>query len=312
MDPPGRRLDYPIGTKVAKYFDEGVFHGQVVRYDPFYGVYLILYDDGDKEEMLLRDLEKHVLDEHSHSIFSPDSMLEHSSGSAKRKRESEPPIKTEETEAKEARHMDVVTSSSTRNDESGDGELAAGIVCINTDDAQNEQTSNELDEEDMPSSIDAIIRYMDRLEPEKEYYKRQQDSRSGCSKTRRRLREYKKENTNDIAVSWHKLGNVWCPPSLQILKALIERLKIIISEMSPTKTDKTDDGDVAAEVIVIDDGEETQTEQIDDELDEDEMPSNIDSISRYMDQLVQGKNNCKRQQHTRGGCLLEGKRFWNS
>jgi hypothetical protein len=230
MDPPGRRLNYPIGTNIAICFDEGVFHGQVVRYDPLHGIYLILYEDGDEEEMDLRDLEKHVLDEHSHSISSPDSKLERSSGSAKRKRESEPSI---QTEAEEARDRDVVTLSSTRNDESGDGELTAGIGCINADDAQNEESSNELDEEDMPSSIDAIIRYMDRLEPEKEYYKRQQDNRGGCSKTRRKLREYKKQNTDDIAVSWHKVGNVWCPPRLQILKALIERLKIIISEIQP-------------------------------------------------------------------------------
>jgi hypothetical protein len=129
MDPPGRRLNYPIGTNIATYFDEGVFHGQVVRYDLFHGIYLILYEDGDKEEMDLRDLEKHVLDEHSHSISSPDSKLERSSGSAKRKRESEPSI---QTEAEEARDRDVVTLSSTRNDESGDGELTAGIVSMLT------------------------------------------------------------------------------------------------------------------------------------------------------------------------------------
>jgi hypothetical protein len=228
MDPPGRRLNYPIGTNIAICFDEGVFHGQVVRYDPLHGIYLILYEDGDEEEMDLRDLEKHVLDEHSHSISSPDSKLERSSGSAKRKRESEPSI---QTEAEEARDRDVVTLSSTRNDESGDGELTAEIGCINADDAQNEESSNELDEEDMPSSIDAIIRYMDRLEPGKNYHKRQQDSRGGCSDTRRKLGEYKKQNTDDIAVSWHKVGNLWCPPNQESLNALIELLKVIISAM---------------------------------------------------------------------------------
>jgi hypothetical protein len=99
------------------------------------------------------------------------------------------------------------------------------------EETQTEQTDDELDEDEISSNVGSIIRYMDRLEPGKNYSKRQQDTRGGFYKTIRELTEYQQQNTNDRAISWHKVGDVWCPPNQETLNALIELLKVIISAM---------------------------------------------------------------------------------
>ena len=53
----------------------------------------------------------------------------------------------------------------------------------------------------MPSSIDDIIKYMDRVEPGKHYFDKQKDSRDGCSKTRKKLRTFADKNPTHPAVS---------------------------------------------------------------------------------------------------------------
>ena len=79
--------------------------------------------------------------------------------------------------------------------------------------------------DDIPDSIDGIIRYMDDLEPNKDYFWNQQDSRGGCSKTRKKLRTFARKNPNHKAVAhWTKSGK-WAPPDHIVLDMLITLLK---------------------------------------------------------------------------------------
>lgn len=42
---------FPIGTKVSKQFDEGLFRGEIRSYDTTNRLYFIRYSDGDTEDM---------------------------------------------------------------------------------------------------------------------------------------------------------------------------------------------------------------------------------------------------------------------
>ena len=80
----------------------------------------------------------------------------------------------------------------------------------------------------MPSSIDEIIHYMDELEPDQDYYERQQDSRGGCSGTRGKLRKFAKKEPDHPAVNHWVETKQWEPPNAASLHALIELIKTMI------------------------------------------------------------------------------------
>ncbi len=80
------------------------------------------------------------------------------------------------------------------------------------------------------NSITAIIKFMDKIEPGQNYYKKQQDKRGECSNMRGKLRAYakKKENDGDIAVAhWQRTSN-WAPPNHEALVALIDLIKDMV------------------------------------------------------------------------------------
>jgi hypothetical protein len=79
-----------------------------------------------------------------------------------------------------------------------------------------------------PTSITAIIRYMDVLEPGKHYHQRQQDSRGECSRTRVKLRKFGRSHPDHPAISfWIRTGS-WTPPDEAALGATIRLLKTMI------------------------------------------------------------------------------------
>jgi len=80
----------------------------------------------------------------------------------------------------------------------------------------------------MPDSIDAIIRYMDRIEPGKSYFRRQADSRDGCSKTRKKLRAHADKHPTDPAIAFWKQSGDWKPPDQGSLDAIVALLKTMI------------------------------------------------------------------------------------
>lgn len=85
-------------------------------------------------------------------------------------------------------------------------------------------------------SIDAIIRFMDKIEPEKKYFERQMDNRNGCSKIRGKLRKFarKKENKNNDAVVFWLDTNKWHPRNTEELRAIVQLLTNMIDESWPT------------------------------------------------------------------------------
>jgi hypothetical protein len=80
----------------------------------------------------------------------------------------------------------------------------------------------------LPKSIDAIIRFMDRIEPGNNYFKRQQDSRAGCSGTRGKLRKFARRNPSHPAVVHWVEREKWEPPDPKSLMALMELIKKMI------------------------------------------------------------------------------------
>ena len=143
-----------------------------------------------------------------------------------------------------------------------------------THDHQHPKMPQVLTAEAMPDSIDEIIRYMDFLEPSQEYFKRQEDSRGGCSGTRGKVRKMAKKDPNHPAVAhWTKTKN-WKPPDEKTLDEIIKVLKSIIT---------VKDVDVKVDV-------------------EDALPDSIDGIIRYMDKLEPKKNYFDRQKDLKGRC----------
>ena len=71
----------------------------------------------------------------------------------------------------------------------------------------------------MPSSVSDVIRLMDKLQPNRQYYKRQQDSRGECSKIRGKLRKYANANKHKMGVSHWIQTNKWKPPDEETLRA---------------------------------------------------------------------------------------------
>ena len=81
----------------------------------------------------------------------------------------------------------------------------------------------------LPGSITEIIHYMDELEPDEHYYARQADSRGECSRTRRKLRKFAKQNPGHPATEHWIETNKWQPPDEKTLNALIELIKTMIN-----------------------------------------------------------------------------------
>lgn len=84
----------------------------------------------------------------------------------------------------------------------------------------------------LPKSIDAIIRYMDKIYPAKpgyhSFYVSQQDSRAGCSKTRKKLRDFARKYPQDPAISHYVLDGKWDPPNQATLDLMVNLLKTMI------------------------------------------------------------------------------------
>ena len=82
--------------------------------------------------------------------------------------------------------------------------------------------------DDIPATIDGIIRYMDKLEPGEYYYDRQKDRRGGCSNTRGKLRNWANLNPTNIAVMHYVETRKWQPPNEEVLLAMVNELKNLI------------------------------------------------------------------------------------
>ncbi|KAL9190424.1 hypothetical protein ACHAXT_007635 [Thalassiosira profunda] len=81
----------------------------------------------------------------------------------------------------------------------------------------------------MPSSIREVVRLMDKLEPGREYYLRQEDCRGECSKLRGKLRKLR----GDLGVAhWTETGN-WKPPNKEALSALMLLIRKTIDDAWP-------------------------------------------------------------------------------
>jgi len=83
----------------------------------------------------------------------------------------------------------------------------------------------DLAKEEGLTSLAGIIRYMDRLEPGQNYYKRQQDTRGGCSGTRGKLVKYAKTYPEDPAILHWVQTKKWGPPTQEALDNLIALIK---------------------------------------------------------------------------------------
>ena len=83
-------------------------------------------------------------------------------------------------------------------------------------------------ERDMPDSVDAIIHYMDRIEPGKGYFQKQVDNRDGCSKTRKKLRTFADKNPTHPGVAFWVNTSKWAPPNQTALDACVVLLKTMI------------------------------------------------------------------------------------
>ena len=83
-------------------------------------------------------------------------------------------------------------------------------------------------EDALPDSIDGIIRYMDKLEPKKNYFDRQKDLKGRCSRTRGKLIKWAKMNPNDPAVAHYTETKEWAPPNQDVLDDMVALLKTLI------------------------------------------------------------------------------------
>jgi hypothetical protein len=88
--------------------------------------------------------------------------------------------------------------------------------------------TNKVSNSSIPRTLDDIIRLMDNMEPGRYYFDRQKDSRNGCSKTRKKLREYARKHEKDPAVKhWVETGK-WEPPTEAALHALMDLIKTFV------------------------------------------------------------------------------------
>ena len=160
---------------------------------------------------------------------------------------------------------------------------------------------------EIPKSIDAIIRYMDELEPTKHYFERQKDSRNGCSKTRKKLRKFADENPEHPAVVHYKESNKWQPPTESVLRQIIALLKKIINgDSADYEADNEFASKISASVAKEKISDATRSE---DDQPSAEIPKSIDAILRYMDELEPTKKYFERQKDSRNGCSKTRKKL---
>jgi len=108
------------------------------------------------------------------------------------------------------------------------GEPVTAEIVQDTDDiSDNDPLIHFKQISSLPNSISDVIRLMDKLQPNRQYYKRQQDSRGECSKIRGKLRKYANANKDKLGVSHWIETNKWKPPDEEALSALM----VIIRDM---------------------------------------------------------------------------------
>ena len=99
--------------------------------------------------------------------------------------------------------------------------------------------------DDIPPSITALVRLLDKLEPGKKYFERQADSRDECSKLRGKLRKFARANPKHPAVThWVKTRN-WEPPDRKTLAALMDLVKEMIDKTWPASSRQDEASKVA-------------------------------------------------------------------
>ena len=99
---------------------------------------------------------------------------------------------------------------------------------INDGHKKSEQPFKVLLEKEKLGSITNIIKYMDKLEPDKNYFGRQVDGRGECSRTRLKLRNHARKHPDDPATShWCQTGK-WEPPNQDVLDNLMALIKTMI------------------------------------------------------------------------------------
>ena len=62
---------FPVGTVIAKRFDDKNYRGEVIAFDTEYGYYKIQYEDGDEEEMNEREVGRYIVSDPSAPIPQP-------------------------------------------------------------------------------------------------------------------------------------------------------------------------------------------------------------------------------------------------
>ena len=139
--------------------------------------------------------------------------------------------------------VNTVRDGNSGDDNSGDDSNDSGGEHSSTDPLVN------FNIETMPSSIGEIIRLMDTLQPGREYYSRQEDSRGECSKIRKKLREYAQSDAEYLGVAHWVETKDWKPPSNEALSALMQLIREMIDESWPregeSEADDTDGDGVA-------------------------------------------------------------------
>jgi hypothetical protein len=171
-----------------------------------------------------------------HSVKSEESPT---AGSAKSKEATPHPVKCEELTPKRAAETVAITPGKNKKQRTIYQEDSPAPPVKNEDPLVEDDAETSNDDEEsgdnlfddisaLPKSIDAIIRYMDHLEPDQGYFERQADSRDGCSKTRSKLRIFANKNPNHPAVSHWKTSGSWTPPNKATLDSMIQLLKEMI------------------------------------------------------------------------------------
>lgn len=102
---------------------------------------------------------------------------------------------------------------------------------------QEEEVDDEVDEDDdeialpdpLPNSLDGLIRLMDEIEPDEDYFERQADNRGGCSGTRSKLRKFANKNNDHPAVRHWVVTRNWGPPDEETCLAMMDLLKTMIN-----------------------------------------------------------------------------------
>lgn len=113
-------------------------------------------------------------------------------------------------------------------DEEDDESADSASDSSNSSVHEEEATATPAVPDPLPKTFDDIIRYMDQVEPDKNYYERQEDSRGQASKTRGKVRKFARENPDHPAVRHWIQTSKWQPPDQESLFALMDLIKTMI------------------------------------------------------------------------------------